>query len=226
MQTNPAKAFQLNAEVRTVVEAHGLDWDAFRSASYDAYEQQLARHSPAQLDQFLTILLTPGTSLREMTTKCPPWPPNTEFAGAQPTKMSLSRALQRWNTARTLNTLSELDATAKEFRAKLGKLPSAQADNLTDMLCSIVSQELLAAKLEGVNVKDQTKALTQLLRKQKLRLDEKNLDLAREKYEFDASTACLKKLPTLQRISNQPKMSEEEKRRAIQDILFPKYEDQ
>ena len=211
---------QLNSEVRAVVETHGLDWDAFASLRPDAYERKLALHSPAQLDQFFSVLFALDLSLEEKAAKCPPWPPNTEFAGKQPTIMSLSRALRRWNAARALDSLPELSATVEKFRAKLDQLPSAQTGHVTDVLCSLLSQELFAAKLTGISLSGQTKALAQLLRKQKLQLDEQSLGLKRAKFEFDATEACLAKLPELKEVSN-GKMSEEEKTRAIQAILFP-----
>ena len=41
------------------------------------------------------------------------------------------------------------------------------------------------------------------------------------KFEFDASKECLKRLPELKAISDQPKLSLEEKQAAIRKILFP-----
>lgn len=50
--------------------------------------------------------------------------------------------------------------------------------------------------------------------------NERILDLDRQKFEFDAAKACLAKLPELKAISEKPKLSEEEKTKAIQQILF------
>lgn len=54
----------------------------------------------------------------------------------------------------------------------------------------------------------------------KVELSEKNWELRREKHEFDASTACLKKLPELKLISNNPKLTDREKINQIRRKLF------
>ena len=213
---------QLNSEIRSVLETHGLDWNTFRTMDPRSYEQQLARHSSVQLDEFYSVLFTPGLSQEERVAKCPPWPPNTPSAGTPPTFHTLHNIARRWNAVRALDSISEVGAGVQKFRAKLDKLPAAQTDRVTDMLCALLSQELFTAKLEGRSLSAQTKSLTQLLRKQKLRLDEQALGLAREKYEFDAAVACLKKLPELEAVSKKPRMTEQEKTIAIQAILFPR----
>jgi hypothetical protein len=211
----------LNPEIKSVLEAHGLDWNTFKAMDPRSYEHQLARHLPAQLDAFYSVLFGPGLSQEERVAKCPPWPLNTPQAGKQPTFQTLYNTIRRWNAVRSLDTISEVGDVTKNFRARLKKMPTAQTDQVTDTLCAMLSQEVLTSKLEGRSLSAQTRALTQLLRKQKLRLDEQVFNLAREKYEFDAATACLKKLPELKRVSKKPKMTEAQKTRAIQKILFP-----
>jgi hypothetical protein len=49
----------------------------------------------------------------------------------------------------------------------------------------------------------------------------KMYELAREKYQFDAIQACLASLPELKAISNNPKLTPEEKAKGVQEILFP-----
>lgn len=44
--------------------------------------------------------------------------------------------------------------------------------------------------------------------------------LDRNKFEFDAAKACLAKLPELKAVSERPKLSADEKAKAIQQILF------
>lgn len=44
--------------------------------------------------------------------------------------------------------------------------------------------------------------------------------LDRERFEFDAAAACLRKLPDLQQVASAPKMDEAEKQEAIRKILF------
>lgn len=60
------------------------------------------------------------------------------------------------------------------------------------------------------------------VRTQGLALKRQELALARDKFEFDAAKACLARLPELQAVSTRPKLNDEEKAIAIQQILFPK----
>jgi hypothetical protein len=52
-------------------------------------------------------------------------------------------------------------------------------------------------------------------------LKQQQMTLDREKFEFDAAKACLAKLPDLKAVSDQPKLSPDEKAAAIRQILFP-----
>lgn len=51
---------------------------------------------------------------------------------------------------------------------------------------------------------------------------EKVIALDRAKFEFDAARACLAKLPELQEVRSRPRLSDDEKAAAIQQILFPR----
>ena len=57
---------------------------------------------------------------------------------------------------------------------------------------------------------------------EKLKLQRDELELAKDKFEFDAAQACLARLPELKAVSDAPKLSADEKAKAIQSILFPK----
>ena len=50
----------------------------------------------------------------------------------------------------------------------------------------------------------------------------KSAILDRQKFEWDAAQECLKRLPELKAVSDAPKLSADEKAKAIQQILFPK----
>jgi hypothetical protein len=165
---NPNKP---NADILTVLEAHGLNWQTFAALRSDSYEQQLAKSSPEDLDKFYSLLFSPGTSLEEKVLKCPDWPSGTRNDGSKPTQRILSEVATRWNSERTLDVVSEVGAMMEKWRAKISKTPNAETSGVTDSLFAMMSQELLASKLEGENLSSMTKALDRLLRKQKMDFD-------------------------------------------------------
>lgn len=58
------------------------------------------------------------------------------------------------------------------------------------------------------------------LKKQEAERKEKELTLAREKFQFDAAAACLKQLPALKLIASNPKLDDQAKLRAVREKLF------
>ncbi len=167
---------QPNAEILAVLEAHGLNWQTFAVLRSDSYEQQLARSSPEELDKFYALLFSPGIALEMKAVQCPVWPPGTKFDGSHPTKRILSEVVTRWNSERALNVVDQVGAMMDKFRAKISKVPGAETANVTDSLFAMLSQELLATKLEGEDLTFKTKALDRLLRKQAM-------DFNREKFK-------------------------------------------
>lgn len=180
-----------NAEILTVLEGHKLDWQTFAGLRSDSYEQKLAQHSPEQLDQFYSVLFSPGLSLAEKAAQCPPWPPRTKQDGAQPTQRLLSEVASRWNAERALDVVSEVSNVVEKFRSKVACLPNAAMNNVTDGLCAMLSQELMAAKLEGMSLSQQTKALDRLLRKKKLDSDIQAREQALKDDQTRALELCL-----------------------------------
>ncbi|MGA2243805.1 MAG: hypothetical protein ABSH48_02305 [Verrucomicrobiota bacterium] len=178
---------QSHEEILAVLEAYGLDWTTFAALRSDSYEQKLAQHSPKQLDQFYSVLFSPGLTQTEQALECPPWPPGTKQSGAQPTTRILSEVACRWNTGRVLDAVSLVAKLVEKFRATASSLPNAQMDSVMDTLCAMLSHELLAAKLEGMRLSQQTKALAMLLRKRKLDSDVQ----AREQSLKDDQTKAL-----------------------------------
>jgi len=174
-----------------VLEAHRLDWQMFANLRSDSYEQKLARHSPEQLDQFYSVLFAPGLSIAQRAAQCPPWPGGTKQEGAQPTERILSEVASRWNAERALDVVSEVSHVVEKFRAKVNGLPNAHLDNVTDGLCAMLSQELMTAKLEGMSLSQQTKALDRLLRKKKLDSDVQAREQALKDEQTKALELCL-----------------------------------
>lgn len=211
-----------NAEILAVLEAHGLNWQTFTTLRSDSYEKQLAKSSPESLDKFYSLLFLPGIPLELKAAQCPDWPAGTKQDGSKPTTRILSEVATRWNSERCLDVVGEVGKMIAKFRSKISGLPNSQMDNVTDSLCAMLSQEILAAKLEGKDLSQQTKALNQLLKKQKLQQSQQEINLARDKFEFDASKAALAAAATLKIISSNTKLSDVEKIQAARRALFGK----
>ena len=194
-------ANQPNAEIMAVLEAHRLDWQTFSELRSDSYEQKLAADSPEKLDAFYSLLFAPGLSLAQIAAQCPAWPGGTKNEGAQPTQRLLSEVATRWNGLRTLDVVDQVSTLMEKFKTKMAGLPNAAKDNVTDGLLGMLSQELMTAKLEGTSLSQQTRALAQLLKKQKLNQDQQELDLARDKFEVDAAKLALAAVTRLKTIS-------------------------
>lgn len=160
-----------NSEVLAVLEAHGLSWQTFAALRADSYEQQLAKSSPEDLDKFYSLLFSPGIALELKAQGCPDWPAGTKHDGSKPTPRILSEVASRWNAERALDVVDQVGTMMEKFRVKISKIPGAAVSGVTDSLFTMLSQELVAAKLEGTDLALQTKALDRLLRKQKLDAD-------------------------------------------------------
>ncbi|HEX4350779.1 MAG TPA: hypothetical protein VH251_10335 [Verrucomicrobiae bacterium] len=181
-----------SAETLEVLEAHRLTWQAFAKLRSDSYVQKLARHSPAQFNEFLSLIFAPGLSAREKMAKCPPWPPGSKNEGKTPTLWLVWNATNRLNEGRAMDLASEMNQETKKFLGALAKLPFAQTKEVTEMLCALLSHELLSAKLEqGTKVSEQTKALDSLLRKQKLNLYAQSREHARKDDQLRAMELSL-----------------------------------
>jgi hypothetical protein len=211
-------------------------FDALRA---DAYEKQLAAHSLDSLELLYSTLLVPGLTLEKAQSDCPTWPKGP-YAGKLPAINTLSEIKQRLLAESTLNDLGRTSAFLEKIRARAANLPAGQQAEVLDSVITMVGDELIQAKLKGSPIAASIEVVDRLLNAssaktrasqedQKIKLRERaeerqgrKLKLEREKFEFDAATECLKKLPDLKAISDKPKMSPEEKTRAIQAILFPK----
>ncbi|MEI8289814.1 MAG: hypothetical protein WCH99_10100 [Verrucomicrobiota bacterium] len=114
----------------------------------------------------------------------------------------------------------------REVEAQFGSNPAPELDTLIKLhrvlILNLTTQG--NADPELLKLADQLTrtALEFVSGKTKAAFKERELTLAEEKFQFDAATACLAKLPELKAVSDAPKLSEEQKRLAIQQILFPK----
>ncbi len=170
---NSAKS---NAAILAVLEAYGLNWKTFAALRSDSYEQQLAKSSLEDLDNFYSLIFAPGISLELKAQACPVWPPGTKYAGAKPSQAILSEVATRWNSERTLDVVAEVGKMMEQYHAKLSRTPGAEVSAVTDSLFAMLSQELLKSKLEGENLATKLKTMDRLLRKQ-------GMDFNREKFK-------------------------------------------
>jgi hypothetical protein len=130
-----------------------------------------------------------------------------------------SRAKGLRNQQRHLRRLETGAATARVFQKQITDHPA----EVFALLFRVSSQAVFEQVLDGMspeNIRLAHDHLRLLLTWRKDDRDEKRHALAREKWEFDASEACLKQLPELKVISDEPQLSFKEKIRQIRLKLF------
>jgi hypothetical protein len=130
-----------------------------------------------------------------------------------------ARARAAWNQARNQEWVESGAATARVFQ----KLITDHPVEFMDLLFRATGQASFNKVLEGGDldaIKQAHEHLRLLLSRRKDDRDEKRYAITREKWEFDASEACLKQLPELKVISDEPQLSFKEKIRQIRLKLF------
>jgi hypothetical protein len=136
----------------------------------------------------------------------------------------------RAELAKKLSVRLPSDSKLTKFRAWLeeqdqldlmaGKIEERKARLLAGGMTLEQAQDVLLAEASAYSVaardfKLGVKVSSEITKSKTALLD-------REKFEFDAAAACLAKLPELKVISDAPKLTPDEKKKAIQQILFPR----
>jgi hypothetical protein len=130
-----------------------------------------------------------------------------------------ARARASWNQARNQEWVESGAATARVFQ----KLITDHPVEFMDLLFRATGQASFNKVLEGGDldaIKQAHEHLRLLLSRRKDDRDEKRYVITREKWEFNASEACLKQLPELKIISDESQLSFKEKIRQIRLKLF------
>ncbi len=130
-----------------------------------------------------------------------------------------ARARASWNQTRNLQQLESGAATARVFQKQITDHPAEFFDILFRASGQAVFELSLNCK-DKEAIKVIHEHLRLMLSRRKDDRDEKRYAITREKWEFDASEACLKQLPELKVISDEPQLSFKEKIRQIRLKLF------
>lgn len=112
--------------------------------------------------------------------------------------------------------------TVKEVESEFAKHPAPGLETIAKMLRVFVLQLSTQANVQPELFELVTPLMKSVMDFAKLELAGKEFSLAKDKFEFDAAQACLAKLPELKAVSDAPKLTADEKAKAIQQILFPK----
>lgn len=114
----------------------------------------------------------------------------------------------------------------KDVDAAFAKHPAPGLETLIGLFKVLIMQltTVGASDPEMLKLADQLSrtALEFINGQTKARFKERELTLAEAKFHFDAAKKCLEKLPELKEVSNRPRLTDEEKAKAIQQILFPR----
>jgi hypothetical protein len=134
------------------------------------------------------------------------------------TDSSLSRFYKRIEKRRTLDRISEAARTADQVEKRFLE----EKADLYPVILKMVSQIAFEQSVNGKQMDPEiVYNFTKLLiagRKEELRKE--LITLQRERFQFDAAKACLKKLPELKQIASDNKLDQDEKLTAFRKALF------
>lgn len=160
---SPAKIAQLNE----VIESYGGDPDGFWKQQSHSYEAVVARRSLSELERFYSLLFSPGKTYEEIRKNCPRWPKDSKQAGALPSDSVLSEIRYRFATEKTLGSSGYVMQFLEKFKAKA---THAGSQEILDSVMRLISDEVVAAKLSGLPVSHQLKAVDRLLKREGQRI--------------------------------------------------------
>lgn len=189
----------------------------------DSYEAAL---SDEQREELHALLLSQDLSLAAVRLLAPAWVGGSRD-GLKPSIATLSEIGARLRREQMLLNVEAkaklMEAVRKQAKTHAVELTSGQTlEEMIDMACDLVGQEVLQKTMEDVDPKNRTAALRALLKRADQKLNRELFTLDREKFEFDAAQACLKHLPYLKQISSHKGMTEAEKIQAIRERLWGK----
>ena len=115
--------------------------------------------------------------------------------------------------ARRRRAVSTADEIAKEAEAKPGRFDTATIDALKQKAFEL-------SVSPGADPRDVKSLFMLVLKARDQDLGERNIELARDKFEFDAAKAAMAVLPELRRIANDKSMTEDDKLHQARLKLF------
>ena len=155
------------AELKGIIEGLGGDPDGFWQLRSDTYEHTLARRSLDELERFYSLLFTPGKNFEEIRKDCPPWPRGTRYAGRLPTDSVLSDIRARFAQEKTINDVGFVRNFLIKFKDKAA---SQDLTELLDSVCRMLGHEVVSAKMAGMPVGEQLRAVDRLLKRETQRI--------------------------------------------------------
>ena len=134
-------------------------------------------------------------------------------------KIFFERAQGLWNQKCNLERIGSGVAVVRTLQKQITDNPAEFFERLFHIAGQAAFDRVMADE-DVDTVKQAHEHLRLMLMRRKDDRDEKRYAITREKWEFEASEACLKQLPELKAISNQPGLSFKEKLRQIRLKLF------
>lgn len=159
----PAKIAELNA----IIEAYGGDPDTFWRQQSHSYEAVVARKSLSELLRFYSLLFEPGATFEKIRENCPRWPKGSKMAGALPSIALLSEIRMRFAQDKAIGSHGHVMQFLERFK---GKTQTAHSQDVLDSVIRMLTDEVVAAKLAGMPVSQQLKAIDRLLKRETQRI--------------------------------------------------------
>lgn len=138
--------------------------------------------------------------------------------GIKTSKSSLGRFYKRVEKRRTLDKITEAAKVAQNVQERF----EAEKTDLYPVILKMVGQIAFEQSVNGKQMDPEiVYNFTKLLiagRKEELRAE--MITLQKQRFEFDAAKACLKKLPELKEIAADNALNQDEKIAAVRNVLW------
>jgi hypothetical protein len=174
----------------------------------DSTWNKLSAEQRTQLEDWLFTERVPYSEILDRVQK--------EF-GIKSSLASLSRYYHFRKEERAVEDLAGVDRTVKAVNGVKVDLVGLRESSL-----KLIGRRLLACALDNAEIKDLTALGRLLLEAQWRGIQENRLELAREKFQFDAAEAALAEIPRMQEVSEEDYKKEKERVNGLIARLFRK----
>ena len=144
-----------------------------------------------------------------------------ELCGLQVSITALHRWYHKGDEELVLGCIASGAALNRKLDAAYQENPAPEIERLMELNKTLIMQLSVHGAANPALLEIAVTLQRSVLDWVKVEQKRAELKLSREKFEFDAAKACLAKLPDLKAVSDQPKLSPDEKAAAIRQILFP-----
>jgi hypothetical protein len=172
------------AKLAELLEAFGGSMLSFDQLRPDSYEVALAAYSLEQLASLYAEIFKVGQSSREASQQVPPWPPGSKLEGQQPGRVALDRIFHRFARDKMARDMAPINNRIDNIEKRARKMPVGNQGRVIDAMITMLSEEVIAQKLNGKGVIQNLDALDRLQNQQLIALKDKALAQSQSKIDL------------------------------------------